>query len=395
MRAKNTSEYAIDFDDKKAIFSILMAGTVVAAIFLLLPLYVGVLTYTLGFSEEDLGVLVSMDLIGSALMSITAPVWIRRIQWRYAVRVALIWLMVCNLVSIYITDFWLLALIRFFSSIGFGLIGVIVVTASSYTRNPDRFIALLVVLQVSLQVVGFRIMPGIIESFGIAGFFYTLNVLLGIGLLTSVHFPAAARLQNSSGAAKAEQDKTKKPAIILLSFIFFFIAQVGLFSFIERLGADAGFSTQDIGSALSLAVLIGLAGAVLGAAIASKWGRFLPLMFAGVCQIGSFYLLAGSITYQYFLIATALIQFFWNLPLGQQVGVLVKADSSHRWIVFVAFAQAVGVTIAPALSGFVLKLGGYNRLLLMVCVAMVIYLLLILPFAYSQDRQSRAVMKSI
>lgn len=377
------SHYGIE--GRSAKFSTLTAGVAVAAVFLLLPLYVGVLAHSLCFSKGELGLLASMDLFGLAFMSITAPLWISHINWRDAVRGALIWFIVCNFLSMYVVDFWLFGIVRLLSSVSFGLVTVIVITISSYTKKPDRFIALLVVYQVTFQVLGFQIVPDIVKIYGISGFLFFLNAVLFIAFLVSAHVPISVP---PSRRVRGQQGKNKfsvRPILILISYSFFFIAQVSIFSFVEQLGVESGFSIKEVGSSLSIAATVGLLGALAGAVISDRLGRFPPLIISGLCQIGAFYLLARPLSYTYFLLAVIAVQVFWNLPLGHQMGVLIKEDFCHQWIVFAPFAQAIGIAFAPALGGFMVEAKGYEGLIGLVSIAMIIYIFLISPFAYVQD----------
>jgi predicted MFS family arabinose efflux permease len=170
----------------------------------------------------------------------------------------------------------------------------------------------------------------------------------------------------------------------------FFVAQASLFSFIERLAVDSGFSAQEIGNALTVAVLIGLGGAVLGATMATRFGRLLPILISGIAQLICFYLLAEPLSLMSYTLIVGAIQFFWNLPLGYQVGVLISEDPHHRFVLLVPFMQALGISIGPFLGGYAMELASYPGLLTLAAVALVIYVLLLSPMARSQDKKGYA-----
>jgi predicted MFS family arabinose efflux permease len=303
---------------------------------------------------------------------------------------SLIWIIAWNLVSIVLTGFGTLCLARFMAGLGGGLMAAMVMQSISYTSDPDRIFALYVVLQVVLQVLGFLLLPSVIIAFGVAGFFAALILLCVIALFLSRNFPTAGLAENSDNQLMSEtvlRHGSLKPILVMLGLVLFFVAQASLFSFIERLAVDSGFSAQEIGNALTVAVLIGLGGAVLGATMATRFGRLLPILISGIAQLICFYLLAEPLSLMSYTLIVGAIQFFWNLPLGYQVGVLISEDPHHRFVLLVPFMQALGISIGPFLGGYAMELASYPGLLTLAAVALVIYVLLLSPMARSQDKK--------
>jgi predicted MFS family arabinose efflux permease len=382
-----------NFKIRKTIAAILGCGVVAVFIFLVLPLYVGLMADGFGFSEGQLGILASMDLAGIALMSLSGPLWINRLNWRKVMRYSLLWLIAWNLVSIELTGFGALCTARFLAGLGGGLMAVMVIRSISYMSDPDRIMAIFVVLQVVLQVMGFMLLPSLILAFGVAGFFGALVCLCVAALFLSRNFPTAGleeAIDKHVDGGTAPGHANLRPVLVLIGLVLFFIAQVSLFSFIERLGVDSGFGAQEIGNALTVAVLIGLAGAVLGAVMSVRFGRLLPIAISGVAQLVCYYLLTNPIDLLAYTLIVGGIQFFWNLPLGYQVGTLISEDPHHRFVLLIPFVQALGISIGPFLGGFAMEYASYPGLVTLASVALVIYVLLLAPMARSQDRKGYA-----
>lgn len=72
-------------DRPAALGALLLVATVTEAMFLLLPSFVGALGDDLQLSTTRTGLLASADLTGIALMTATAPWWLRRVSWRRTV----------------------------------------------------------------------------------------------------------------------------------------------------------------------------------------------------------------------------------------------------------------------------------------------------------------------
>ena len=378
-----------DFEDKKTIYSVLACGVVAFMTFLVMPLYIGLLADKFGFSESQLGILASMDLVGIVLMSLTGGLWVDRVNWRNLLRGALVWLLICNVLAVVVTDYVLLCVVRLLTGLAGGAIAVVVVKSISYVSDPDRITAMYVVFQIIFQVVGFAVLPEIIAQWGVAGFFGLLNAVALLVLLSGSHFPnggLAVESETADPIHTTQQTGSWKPLIVLLALALFLLAQVALFAFAERLGAEAGFSAQSIGVALMISALFGLVGAGLGAAFSIRYGRFLPLLISGVIQLVCFYFWSTSISLTFYTALLGIIAFFWNLPLGYQVGLLVAEDSGHKFIAYLPCFQVSGIALGPIVGGIALEQGGYDSLVMVASGILILYLVLLLPIARKQDR---------
>lgn len=381
-----------DFEDKRTIYSVLACGVVAFMTFLLIPLYVGLLADEIGFSDGELGVLVSMDLLGIALMSLTGGLWVDRVNWRHVMRGAIVWVLLCNVIAVFLTDFLLLCTIRWMTGLAGGLIAVIVVKSISFTLDPDRNMSIFIVFQVVFQMLGFMLMPNVIVQWGILGFFGLLNIVALMVLLASAYFPSGSMVvetQKTELIHSPQKNKSWKSVVVLLSLALFFIAQVSLFSFAERLGMDIGISAQAIGIALTISSLIGLAGAVLGVILSIRFGRFWPLLISGIIQLTCFYFWDTDVDFVLFTILISVIAFFWNFPLGYHIGVLISEDTNHRFVAYLPCFQVSGIAAGPILGGIAVEQGGYDSLALLAAVSIIIYLTLLLPFAHKHDEAAQ------
>ena len=123
-----------------------------------------------------------------------------------------------------------------------------------------------------------------------------------------------------------------------------------------------------------------------------RLGRFGPLLISGIVHIICFILWPGVTDYAVFVLIFSAIAFFWNFPLGYHLGVLIREDASNRFIVFVPFIQMSGIAAGPVIGGIAMEQGGMERLALTATIALVMYLLLILPLAFQLDRQKQVTL---
>src|ERR1700682_5615093 len=87
-------------DRPAALGALLLVATLTEAMFLLLPSFVGALGDDLHLSTTRTGVLASADLTGIALVTATAPWWLRRVSWRRTVLASLTAFLLTNLVCV-------------------------------------------------------------------------------------------------------------------------------------------------------------------------------------------------------------------------------------------------------------------------------------------------------
>ena len=351
------------------------------SVFLLMPIYVGVLEHTMQLGEADLGLLASSDLIGIALVSFLAPLWINRVPWRLTVAVSYGGLIAANLASLLIDDFASLFTLRLLAGALTGALSCVVLGMFSHTRSPDKMAALIVLAQVSYQAIAFLILPGFIAEHGLSAFMLPVVALQLVALGSVIWFPRQP-ITASSDAAIADVGKGAKPwvaVLILASMAAFFTAQASLWAFIQLIGNNLGLDDTAVGYALAISTFIALAGPAWCAWAGDQFGRARPILVAGVAQIIALACLNTASEVWFFTAVLTVFQVFWTLALGYQYGALVKADHSNRFVAVVPGSQCIGIALGPALGGIVLEAHGNTGLYLVCGSALLIYLLLILP----------------
>ena len=323
------------------------------------PIFLGVLAETFSLDGRQLGFIGGAELGGSCLASLSAPYWFPRLRLRRVAFVALLVVLAGNLITSWVTDYSQLLLVR--STIGFlgsGVLYAITLGLIGQLANPDRVIAIAIILQVISLAVGMAAVPILIDRWQLPGVTSALALLFSTGFFLLHLLPERLEIRNIPESAPG--DLKFLPGALLASLIVFSIGLGGVWAFMERIGNSAGFSMVDIGNALAVSGLVGGLGALVAAVLGTRLGRLLPIVFALTLQIITCLILATRSDWYSYLLAIALFNFCWNLTLPYMMGAIAAADVSGRFMVLIPAAQAGGYALGPTLVGLIMVGEGYQ-----------------------------------
>ena len=350
-----------------------------ALIFNTQPALVGALAETFGFSEGQLGNIMSITLIAVFCLVVTSFYWVHRVAWRTTMSTGA--LVAClGVVSLAFADGFT-SVTSSLASIGTGAAAVYVASLAclATAKDPARAFGVAITTQVGLaSVTVYLILAYLLPQFGfvgVVGLLFLLNLLV-FGLLPLI---PENRERAVSGEVRAYSDRNllKWVLVGLGAMMIYFVGLNGTWAFLERIGVNMSLSNEVVGQALAAALLFG----AIGSLIASVAGERIKVPAALWLSSGGFlifvYLMLqdpGLVTF-----AVALIIFLaaWNFSLPYQMALISRADPHNRYIVLVPGAQTIGGAIGPAIAGPLLMSGGGNGVYvqLAVCIgaAMILY----------------------
>ena len=175
---ESNSGMASENDRPASIAAMVLLGAVAVARFNIQPMYLGALADHLGFSAEQLGLIAGLEVAGGALAGIAATFWVRRWHWQRVALAALLALAAGNVLSAYITHFETLTAVRFLTGfLGIGTNYALAIAALSDTRHTERNFSIAVVVQISVAITNFVILPGYISELGTPAIFLPLAAI--------------------------------------------------------------------------------------------------------------------------------------------------------------------------------------------------------------------------
>lgn len=360
------------------------------AAIILMPMIVGGVVDGYGFSEQQAGVLASLEGMGLVIASIVATAWIRKLSWVKTLFFSLLLTALLNLISANITEFMPLVIIRFLAGFMGGTVFAVAVVALGDNRQPDRAFGIAQVMQGAMMFAAFAVAPALIQALNVSGVFYMLAAACVLMMLSLFRFP-------DRGVDHDELTRHVKSAkghmlliwLGLFASLVFFINIFGFWAFIERIGQAAQLPAGTIGLALGVSQIAAIGGAMAAALASDRFGRIKPLLvvLAGQCWV--LWVLVGQFGTISFFIGASIFQALFMLGVSYQMGAIAKIDIKGRYLVLMTAAQGLGAAFGPSLAAALIRAGddytGINQMAATCC------LLSILLFFFIIQRSRRLV----
>jgi len=342
------------------LYAIVLFAAIMPFVLMAAPVIASQYGSQLGFGPAQIGQLFSVEMAAMSLATLPAWFWQPRADWRTVARLCTLVFVLANIVSGWMEGFWALVSLRFISGLGGGSIMVICLSSAAGSDNRDRAYGLWVVGQLVLGAVGLWILPPLFASFGLKAAYLLMALLALLCLPLAGAFPAASPCAPPPAAA-AHGDAAAMPwggmICALLAVLLFYVGLSGVWTFVETIAQASAIEAADSGRILSVATLLGIAGAASAAAIGKRWPRPQMLLLGYGLMVLSVLLwfgLPGIIRYA----AGALIfKYTWTFVLPFVLACVADLDRNSRLINITNLVIGGGIAIGPALAGSMLEPG--------------------------------------
>ena len=348
-------------------------------VFLILPVFVGALVDTGGLSMAQAGAIASADLAGIFAAAVAALAWIRRADWRRVALFSLTFMVAGNVACPWMDGYAPLLVLRGVLGLAAGNLMAIGMAHLARVAKPDRAFALAIAAQVAFSTAALWLMPVAVRSWGLASLFGLLAGLSAIGLLAATQLVRGTEAIAPGTLGKASG--SLHVFVALFANTIFFIAQSGVWAFLERMAAQAGLAHETVGTMLAVSVSLAIAGPLAASLIADRYGRAAPLAVVAVGQLAALWILQGPMTAVLFLIAATGFQIFWNFAIPYIVAIVAALDRARRYIVLVTPFQAAGIALGPVLAGNVAGEGELSPVAILGSAAVLASVVLLFPYA--------------
>ena len=352
-----------------------------------MPLLVGSMAESLGFSEQQLGWLASSDMGGLFVGSVLTALLVTRINRRHLAAAGLLLVILANYSSTQSPDLLPLMLSRLFAGIGAGVCYSTCTASLAGSHNSARTFSILLFVLVVMNAFIFYIFPIIDGKWGINGLFmfYLLEavpILLILPWLPRycVEETDEVVLEDEAGGSAIHLHIPEILPRLCLAAVFSFYILVGAYwAFIERAGAAVNISAEFISGTLTWGQVFSISGTVLAVWLARRFGQSKPLLFALMVMVVTMLVLAGKVDQATFLFSVFSFSFFWIFIDVFQLGTLSNIDHSGRYAALVPACQGVAQAMAPTLAGTLLSHQlGYSSVMVMCALASTVALFIYL-----------------
>ena len=323
-------------------------GSVALLMLGLQPLLLGALVAEGRLSLDQLGLsataeLLMLGLTTGVLASLFKPARMRAINVGACVALGL-----ANGLGM-VTDGFGFVWSRALAGIASGFLVWIAVVMITRARAPDRVAGVFLTVQTLAQAGLAAVLPATaIARWGANG---GLAVLGAAALLSAA---ASLRLADRfSELPKVQGSKVgvPLPALAGLGAVFLYLAGiVGLWVFVERLGASAGASEALTG----IAVAAALAAQVSGSSAATFLSAILPsvpvLAACAAGNIGVVWLLGEAFGPLPYMVGVVVFGFLWLFAMPFQTRLLIELDPTRRAAMSLSAAQLLGSAAGPLVT---------------------------------------------
>jgi MFS family permease len=229
-------------------------------------------------------------------------------------------------------------------------------------RNPERISGLLNMFFTAFIIFLMFILPWAENIRNLEGVFTTLMVIMILLVPLLMKMPRRATAQVSQTVSQGKDGRGLLSMVAIAIFIVFFsftLRDSMGWGFVERIGAELGYSITEVGYLLSLSALFGLLGPLITTIVGFRAGIKLPLIFgiifAGLTTTGAFLSVNIPSLYVISLMFWTAAYFF---GIAYLTAYAAKLDASGRIVAASGSAMVLGVAAGPALSGYLITYGG-------------------------------------
>lgn len=363
---KNGSRFAAYLpDDWRLLISAFAAAYGIGWLSLLgLPFLIGSAMVSLHLDAAQAGLLVTVEFIGIMLASLAAAPFMGRTDRRLLSLIGAFAALSANGISIIINSYDALVIIRPIAGLGAGLAIACGNATVSNAKNPERFAGQMSMLAVVLMVVIMLTFSRLSELWGLAGVYAGMMAITAMMLPGLIYLPKQNKhsdhaLTTTNGT---EIEISKVCSILMLvAFFAFSLRDTMAWAFVERIGFEVGYTTEQIGNLLSVQAMLGITGPLIASVLGSRFGMKAPVVVGIVLSGLVTYVISQSSDSQLlYTIATTFQPCTYFFTLAYLTALAAELDIKGRVVAASGSALMAGVAIGPIIGGrLIVDAGGY------------------------------------
>jgi predicted MFS family arabinose efflux permease len=323
----------------------------------------------LSLSEHEAGSIVFVEFLALAITATAIAPFLPHFSYRRVGLVAVALALAAQTASIFSVSLGWLALLRALAGVGEGAIyAVSLSVVASHCRNPDKVYGYFQVVWAVGSVALFTIGGQLTTAFAHRG------ILALIAAVTLVLAPLLLLIPDDRTKTAYRADAgTAEPspflgAMMFAAIVLYMTASAAIYAFSAPLGERTGLDTTAVGHALTVASLVGLAGAGAATAFNVRRGRAIPIsaFCVGFAVVSLALCFSHSPTVFVVALVVSVIIYYFSIPY--LFGLAAVLDRNGRWAAAAGSAYLLGFAAGPLVAGSAIALGGYAGLA-GVCVA--------------------------
>jgi len=378
----------VEINGLKLLVAAILVHTIGPQTVLLLPGFVQGMVEYIGFTDQQAGYVVAAELGGMTVATIAMMILVSRVNWRHMIALALGILIAGNFLSIFLMDYSSFLVVRFFTGLGGGAIVALTYATFGLTTKADRNFGLGIMFVLVYSAVVYPFMPFIYTNVGMEGMLIFFALFAVVGLPFVRYLPTSGEEHMEIDKRAVNIDWTRKMLALAAIFIYF-VANFAVWTYIFRIGVAAGITEQQVANGLSISQFLGIAGAFTAAVVGARIGRSIPITLGIIAGTIPLVFLFGLDSAIFYAVIVSVYQFAWNMTHPYLLAAMASFDPSGKMVVYGTAMQFVGVTVGPVVGAMAISSEGYENVLLVAIILLVISLALVLPPVLRQARLAK------
>jgi predicted MFS family arabinose efflux permease len=327
-------------------------STAGAIVYLISPVLVGSAMDSIGLSSDQAGLLIASYFAGYTLVTMSAVVWLYRVNMRTTAWISSLVFVVGLLGAANQTSLTGSLITMFIAGTGAGMLYGMSITIVGQSDDPDRYFGFALASQLLLGSVLLFAGPAWIgPNWGYTGILIATAAFVALTSVAISWTPIAI----AEGPVSPSGERLRVPTSLVLASIvavlIWFVGYSGIYAFVERIGVDSGLNGQQIGLVLSLTIITGMTGALGAASLGDRYGKIKPHIAGGLGAVITIVLLHSQTNLMSYAVAIIFLTLSLNFWLAYMLGAVAAIDTSGRFAVLTTAALGVGATLGPAIAG--------------------------------------------
>jgi predicted MFS family arabinose efflux permease len=376
----------IDVNSTTSIVSIILISSIAPIVLLVAPVLVGIFISTFGLTPQQSGYLISSEMAGMGLAALPALYWIKKINWQKVALLALLIAGLGQIITMWFDTFIPLLIVRFINGLAAGTAMSVCLASINLTNNPERVFGFWVVGQLLFGAIAIAALPFVIDNYGVSGFYLPLGVVLLLLTLLVKNLPTYTVLPSTKKNEHSSIQATSVVPVVMamIGLFIFYMGLSGAWTYIERLGNQAGLDITTIANTLFFASIAGIIGALIASILSNKWGRAIPASIGLLFMTFALIILAAGVPYIAitsitFIFAACLFKLTWTFSLPYLLSSISRQDNTGHTVVITNFIIGIGLTAGPAISAMILTGNDYTAIMWMAALFVIVSFILFYP----------------
>lgn len=328
-----------------------------------LPGMVNALAGGIGFTDIEAGQIVALNIYGALAGCITAIFILKKVSWKSTMLCGLLLLALFDISTVWIDKYSRMLFCRFGAGLVGGLCMGISFSILARLASPDRAFGALLFTQFAICFAVMAALPPLETWLGYYAVFYVMASFSAISMFILSRLPLN-NLKSAPSAAQLRSTRNINVVSFMIALMIYLSAANAIWTYIGRIGINAGISEQNVSQYIAITSLLGLLGALLPVLSGKRLGRELCILIGISLSVAAVYFLNISpFTSSNYLLAMCLIFFAWPAVNSYLLALIADLDLTGRLSSVAALVSLCGAATGPMMASALIEPTGFSLML--------------------------------